>query len=345
MRKTLAYISILLMAAVLGVSCKKDKDTTLPTMVGSPTFQMVTFAAMNEEITVSPHGIRHPDGKGIGYAWKVSALSSRPDTVKFEDEKIDSSYTFTTPDEPVTTTVTCYAFADGYQSSYYSRTLMVVDPRFGFTLTDNGIFNSHPSFYDGREQDVPAYLRKYYYVNHDGLDWFRNNLSYTKTGKAYEDSEVMNYIFGRYYNWHEAMESCPEGWRLPTSAEWEKLAGGQLEGVAGSLMVNAQFNDDDMWEYWPEVNITNSLNFCAIPTGYAFLGGEGGKDDYAGINHYAVFWCSDVNPDNPGQARYYYLNDQKPDLFRAWADKDSFGASVRCVRKNEDGSPVSPLHM
>ncbi len=342
MRKTLIYLFILSASAVSILSCKKDKTETLPDLNGKPYFDMVTYAAREQMIEVTPYGVTHPKGKGIGYAWRISALSQKLDTVKFEDEKFDSSYTFTTPKDAMTTSVICMAFAEGYNNAYYTRTLMVVDPRFGFTLTDNGIKTTQIGYYDSRDIDVSPEFRKYYYLRTDKLDWYRQNLGYTRMGKPYANCKVMSYVLGRYYSWNEAMTACPDGWRLPTSEEFEEFIGGSLEGVAGSLMVNARFNGDEMWEYWPEVDITNSLDFCAIPAGYAWFGGEEGKDEFAGINEFATFWTSDENPSNDTQARYYYLNVKKPDLYKAWGDKKSFGASVRCVRESGGTGPVGP---
>ena len=53
--------------------------------------------------------------------------------------------------------------------------------------------------------------------------WMAENLSYeAKDSKCYE-SESHCKVYGRLYNWAAAKTVCPEGWHLPTDAEWTKL--------------------------------------------------------------------------------------------------------------------------
>jgi len=54
--------------------------------------------------------------------------------------------------------------------------------------------------------------------------WLAENLNYDATdSKCYNNSEVNCGIYGRLYNWDEAVEVCPEGWRLPDEVDWEAL--------------------------------------------------------------------------------------------------------------------------
>ena len=34
----------------------------------------------------------------------------------------------------------------------------------------------------------------------------------------------MDMIFGKYYTWTEAQTACPEGWELPSDADFVELA-------------------------------------------------------------------------------------------------------------------------
>ena len=96
-------------------------------------------------------------------------------------------------------------------------------------------------------------------------------------------------------------------------------------------MVNAYFNSNRMWEYWPAVKITNSTGFSAIPTGYCTTSSAGvdGRDDL----NYAVYWTAedeDVDGESFGLYRMIYV--EKPDLMLGAAHKTGFCATVRCVR-------------
>jgi len=54
--------------------------------------------------------------------------------------------------------------------------------------------------------------------------WMTENLNY-KTGKSscYNNNESKCNECGRLYDWATANKACPEGWRLPTNAEWTTL--------------------------------------------------------------------------------------------------------------------------
>jgi len=61
--------------------------------------------------------------------------------------------------------------------------------------------------------------------------WLAENLSYNAKGsKCHNDSPANCTKYGRIYDWETAMKACPEGWHLPTEAEWNtllKTAGGE----------------------------------------------------------------------------------------------------------------------
>lgn len=128
---------------------------------------------------------------------------------------------------------------------------------------------------------------------------------------------------------------------LPTKEDWEKLETfvkakteadptSYGKSVAAALMANASFNGDLILEYWPIVgDITNSSGFSAIPVGYA----NTEADTFHGPFEYAVFWTATSVEDNAEMAYYRYLICDQPDMFTGKAEKKSFGASVRCIKK------------
>lgn len=54
----------------------------------------------------------------------------------------------------------------------------------------------------------------------DDQEWMAENLRYSPKGAACTGICKKN---GLMYNWHEAMEACPEGWVLPYDADWVHL--------------------------------------------------------------------------------------------------------------------------
>ena len=215
---------------------------------------------------------------------------------------------------------------DKYYSSTSSKTIIIIDPALGKTLTGTGI-----EAWDDHIIDPRGILgeSEYYYVQIGELDWFRNNLAWTGEGLAYENADVTSYPLGRYYTWDEAMEACPEGWRLPTNEEWDFL------GIdAGPLMCDAYLNSKKMWEFWPDVPRTNTLALAVIPAGYALPAIT--TPTYKRLYDYAAFWTATVSEENPSMAAYRYIHVQENEVRSTYAEKGSLALSVRCVRNHAD---------
>jgi uncharacterized protein (TIGR02145 family) len=335
LRRCTLYVSVLC-ALVLGVaSCHKDDDTTTSDYFdGTLSFSVPSFVRPGESYKLVPSGVTNPSGNGIGYFWLVSDIMSANDTTKYytDSNKVDSSFTFVAPTTLGDYTVKCVAFADGYYDSSLSKSVTVVSSE---SITGNGITSEDPSIIDNREGDET----EYFYMTAGNLLWLKQNVSYSKTGVSYENSPAMTKLFGNFYTWEQAKTACPDGWRLPTDAEWVSLAksvdptkdfkvGETFSGIGGNLMADIYFNSTKMWEYWPNVKITNSTGFAALPAGYAVISDTDNK--FHGVQEYAAFWTADEF--NADQAVYRYINVNQSDVLVGAADKSSFAASVRCVK-------------
>lgn len=327
---TLAFASICVFT-----DCKKDKDDeeTLPSLTGTVEFDLDKYVKPGQLVSLTPRGGVHPEGDGIGYVWSFEWKSAK-DTTKFDTDpaSVTGAIDVIFPDQTGTFNITLYGYSIGYYSLTSSTTVNVVDDRLNASLSNTGIRATNSKFVDSRDNLT-------YYTKEIGdLVWMRNNLAYSESGVPYSNSPAMSYISGNYYTWEEAKTACPEGWRLPTENDWLSLAAeivpdqnvtseSPWKGAAGSLMVDAYFHGSKMWEYWPEVKITNETGFSAIPAGYAQ---DGDKIKFTGVYNYAAFWSADeYNSDN---AIYRYINVKSPDVYVSNADKQTFRASVRCVR-------------
>ena len=341
---------ILLAAAVLmsAVSCKDDDTESLPSLDGMLMFDLPAFIQPKEVLIMKPKGLTHPDGKIIGYYWKVTPGMTSNDTTRYENgltidgHESDGSFRYHFSDSLGTYTVSCYGFADGYNSGYASSYTTVVQGGLDGSITETGIVkNDRKVTIDGTD---------YYYTSHNGLDWFRNNLANPSYGVSYTNSDAMLNVFGSFYSYEDAMNACPEGWRLPTDAEWAALAdklnpeadataGEPFKGIAADLMANVKFNGTEMWEYWPNVGeITNSSKLAFIPAGYANLGERNEEGSYPtasffGVYEYATFWTADKVEGDDNMAYYRYIICDQPDIQIGKGDIKTFGANVRCVRE------------
>jgi uncharacterized protein (TIGR02145 family) len=139
----------------------------------------------------------------------------------------------------------------------------------------------------------------------------------------YANNETNKNIYGALYNWNAVNSGklCPEGWRIPTDADWTILTDylGGLTGNSGKLKTTGT----TQWAS-PNAGATNSTGFSARPGGYRFYTGT-----FAGMTYGADWWSSTefsadkawvrgVNSTNTNIARY---NDFKRN-----------GFAVRCVK-------------
>lgn len=345
--KRFGKLFILAFAATItaAVSCKDDdSEDSTPYVSGSVSFELPSYGRIGDTFTLEPYGAYNPDGDDIYYYCSCSALGLA-DTIRFNKGKIEkgeASFTFTIPDSLATFIITCGAKADGYYAMTNSMSITSINPVPGGSITGNGIDFTDDHITDMRNTSIPTAEIQYYYTTIGNLNWMKHNMGYYPVGEdtfgaPYLDSEVMSYVFGRFYTFEEAQTVCPTGWRLPSDEEWialGKLYTGKdtawsesIEGAAGAFMADAYFNGDKMWEFWPAVKITNESSLSFIPAGYAIHNDSFVK--YIGAQDYAVFWTSSTTPD--GKAVYRYINVHQPDIMFGTADKTSFAASVRCV--------------
>ena len=320
-------------------SCSDDDDTK-SYMDGTLTLDvsMPRFVAPGEIYSITASGITAPDETAVGYYFSSSASGNVRDTIL----NAPFTYVYEIPDTLGSFSMSIVAFpvesSDKYYTSYGSFDFAIVsdDPLSG------SLANINPR---EDEQYENVYGRSYGLVEVSGKEWLRGNLSRVDRdadgkeifGRSYAGCKAMQNIFGAYYTWNEAMTACPEGWHLPSEAEWVDLlkASGAPETLqafesspsgAGNLMVKGFFNGTEMWYYYRGVNITDA-SISAIPVGYA-TESDGGWT-YTGYQDYAVFWTSD---EYEGKGVYRYIYKEYDSVFVGMAGKTGFAASVRCVR-------------
>lgn len=358
MRYRSLYSLLLAAAAIICISssCKKEDDTVIsPSLEGKLSYNICSYLTPGTKVTLTPSGVKHPDGETIGYYWRVSPTMTKSDTTRYENgldkngNESDGTFVHTFSDTLKTYTVTGYAYASGYTYTSRTQDVMVVAGGVDRSITNLGIAeNSKTETIDGKT---------YHYVTVGGKDWLSRNIADPSCGAPYQNCTAMDDVFGRYYSFEEAKNICPEGWELPSEADWLAVAKEMgasedtqayetFEGITASLMGDGYFNDMKMWEYWPKVGaINNNSGLSMIPVGYAILGRE--NDDisdnnpfvdnrypyanFLGTLEYAAFWTADM-VEGKEMAYYRYIIADQPDMLISSADTKSFGASVRCVR-------------
>lgn len=362
-RFPIIILCIAAMAVFGAASCKKSNttETTREYLDGNIRVKgWPSYIEVGDVFSIKISGVRHPkrntSGHSLGFYYTIGGIMDEPDTVyrtgvnplpePMDNVPVDINDFFGL-DTLGTFTFVGNVYAEDYMNYYPSTitsTITTVDIE--RSLPQARVDKNLPYFYDEREPEELDMC--YNYIECDTLGnpynvyWMQHNLAYLESGRGYYNFDVMSRMFGRYYTWEEAQTACPEGWRLPTDQDWADLAnvvnpngfytpGEDFKNIAGALKVNASFNGNRMWEFWPTSDITSTSTFHALPTGYCNAGTE---LEYKGIQDFACFWTADsVDADN---ALYRYIYTQDDDLKLGVGDKKTLAISVRCISDKEE---------
>ncbi len=130
-------------------------------------------------------------------------------------------------------------------------------------------------FTDARDSNVYGYLKIGNYT------WMAENLRYKVDPyfyMRYRQDSIFYYRTGIAYSVEQKDSVCPDGWHLPTRAEWIDLM--SVSEDEGSFM-----GDDSYWDR-SRINVTNSTGFTMLTTSKSF-GLESSPFNEA------AFWTSD----------------------------------------------------
>lgn len=136
----------------------------------------------------------------------------------------------------------------------------------------------------------------------------------------YDNNMTHNATYGKLYNFYAVNTGklAPEGWHVPSKAEWiilKDFLGG--ETIAGNkLKANS-----DLWTSYSGITNTNSSGFSGLPGGYRY-------DHFYNLGFHAYFWSS-TEELSTGVASYLsYDKAFSPNFFNSKND----GLSVRCLK-------------
>jgi uncharacterized protein (TIGR02145 family) len=153
-----------------------------------------------------------------------------------------------------------------------------------------------------------------------GQWWMAQNLNYeTDSSFCYKDSAEFCEKYGRLYTWDAVVDVCPDGWHLPSKAEWETLitaVGGQA--TAGKMLKSTSGGKG-----------SDAFGFSALPAGYRV---KGGGYLYAGAHTF--FRSSTVSSTEINNGPYSAFLDFNVDYAAGMSSDDynNYGFSVRCLK-------------
>ena len=138
-------------------------------------------------------------------------------------------------------------------------------------------------------------------------------------------------LYGRFYTHMAALEVCPNGWRLPTLADFKDLQKNASDPALKSTG----------WE-WKNSPATNTSGFSALPVGiyvnekvYCSVEDECEfTEGFSGYGNLVNIWLeSVVSGINIEHARYIIMWDSDKSTDRVEQDFRIFGMNVRCVKQ------------
>ena len=155
--------------------------------------------------------------------------------------------------------------------------------------------------------------------------WMAENLNY-KTEKSFcaKDSAGNCKNYGQYYEWNDAMRACPDGWHLPTLAEFKTL----VDAMGDSLVAGKMLKATSSW--LDDGDGTDDYGFSALAAG-----GCSSSEKCVNEEWLAIFWSS-----TEGKAltsAYIMLMGAKYSVVQLDEEQDISGAySVRCLQGEND---------
>ena len=138
---------------------------------------------------------------------------------------------------------------------------------------------------------------------------------------CYYDNDASNGTkYGKLYNWyavHDARGLAPQGFHIPSDAEWTILT----DYLGGEEAAGTKMKSGTGWV--SNGNGTNSSGFAGFP------GGCRGRDEtFCNIGSYGHWWCATENRSNDAWSRYLRCSDGIVDRGNFYKQA---AFSVRCL--------------
>ncbi len=115
----------------------------------------------------------------------------------------------------------------------------------------------------------------------------------------YNNDPANGAIYGKLYNWYAVIDSrglAPEGWHIPTDAEWAAL----ITALGGSTVAGGKMKTTGtaQWKS-PNTGATNESGFTGLPAGQRWMDGI-----FWDVGNYSFWWSKDTS----SQRRVFWNN-------------------------------------
>jgi uncharacterized protein (TIGR02145 family) len=179
--------------------------------------------------------------------------------------------------------------------------------------------------------------------------WMKENLNHQVNSSWCYQNNIENCDnYGRLYTWGAALTVCPDGWHLPSFAEWVQLVNfivaqgfpnysGDTNGAANALKSCRQVDsplgdscstvDHPRWESYDMQHGFDEFGFSALPGG---ITAHGSSDDNLGF--FGSWWSSTEHEYRSNEARKLKMGLYRGSVSYDGSSSKSYGFSVRCLR-------------
>ncbi|MFH2048723.1 MAG: FISUMP domain-containing protein [bacterium] len=206
----------------------------------------------------------------------------------------------------------------GYSNTVVWRTNIIAD-------IDGNVYQTVKI---GNQLWMAENLKVTHYRNGDAIPNVTDNTTWSNltTGAYCNYGNILNNAstYGRFYNWYAVSDSrniAPNGWHVPTDAEWQSL----VDYLGGDAVAGGKMKETGT-SHWnsPNTRATNESGFSALPGGYRYTNGY-----CYHMGSSAYFWSSTEY--GSGNAWGRGLDYGSSEVGRYSGNKP-WGFSVRCIR-------------
>lgn len=143
--------------------------------------------------------------------------------------------------------------------------------------------------------------------------------------------------YGYLYNWHvvnDVRDIAPEGWRVPTDAEWQVL----VDFLGGTDVAGGKMKQTGTM-YWniPNTGATNESGFTALPGGRRNSNGS-----FVNMGGIGSFWSSTEHSEE--RAWHYRLDADNTNVHRL-NNRKEFGFSLRLIKDTKPSPSMNRLEI
>ena len=135
------------------------------------------------------------------------------------------------------------------------------------------------------------------------------------------DQNTYKNTYGALYNWYtiDVGNLCPEGWHVPTDADWTQL----VTFLGGENTSRGKLKETDL-THWnsPNTGATNDFNFTALPGGIR-------SGEFNSLRDNGYWWSTDEA--YPSSAWFRWMQNSSAKTSRHHLGK-THGFSVRCIK-------------